>query len=129
MQRRVAEARVARLGTTGPGGGPHLVPCCFVLDGDTVHTGIDGKPKSTLLLRRLENLARSPRVSLLVDHYEEDWSRLWWVRLDGEAEVVPDGPSRDRAVRLLTGKYAQYRSLEIVGPTVTIAVDTWRAWP
>src|ERR671910_394708 len=82
MRRRVFEARVGRLATGTAAGRAHLVPCCFMLDGDTVFSAVDAKPKSTLALRRLDNLRAHPAASLLVDHYSDDWSQLWWVRLD-----------------------------------------------
>src|SRR5205807_10199664 len=85
MHQRVSAARVARLATVNADGAPHLVPFCFALDGDVLYSAVDAKPKKTQRLQRLQNAAREPRVSVLVDHYEEDWARLWWVRLDGQA--------------------------------------------
>ena len=85
---RFAQARVARLATIGPDGRPHLVPIVFVLVDDVVWSAIDSKPKSTRALRRLDNIRSNPQVSLLVDHYSDDWAALWWVRVDGEARVV-----------------------------------------
>ena len=92
------------------------MPCCFVLVGDIVYSAVDAKPKSTLALQRLRNIAARPAGSLAVDHYDEDWSQLWWIRLDGPARVVEPGPEHDAAIEALTAKYAQY-------------VDAWRAWP
>ena len=80
---RFAAARVARLATADATGQPHLVPVTFAVAGDMVYTAVDAKPKRTTALRRLANVAANPRVSLLVDHYDDDWSRLWWVRADG----------------------------------------------
>ena len=76
-------AEVARLATVAADGAPHLVPVCFALAGDVVYSAVDGKPKRTPDLARLANIAAEPRVALLADHYEEDWTRLWWVRVDG----------------------------------------------
>ena len=129
MRTRVAEARVGRLGTVTPDGRPHLVPCCFVLEGETVYSAVDAKPKSTLALRRLRNVRATGGVSLLVDHYDEDWSRLWWVRLDGTGRVLDAGPERDRALAALADKYAQYRRDPPPGPVLALDVTTWRAWP
>ena len=129
MRERVADARVARLATVTSDGGPHVVPCCFVLDGDTAYSAVDGKPKSTLALRRLDNIAAHPRASLLVDHYDDDWTTLWWVRVDGPARVVTDAGERDRAVRLLTVKYEQYERVPLPGDVIAIDVTSWRAWP
>src|SRR6185295_2161566 len=79
---RFALARVAHLATVGPGGRPHLVPCTFALVDDHIVSVVDEKPKSTKALRRLSNIRNDPRVSMLVDRYDEDWRRLWWVRAD-----------------------------------------------
>jgi PPOX class probable F420-dependent enzyme len=129
MRRRVAEARVGRLATVTPAGHPHLVPCCFVLDGEVVHSAVDAKPKSTRALRRLDNVRAHPAASLLVDRYDEDWTTLWWVRLDGDAHVVDDPVEQEQALDLLAAKYPQYRAARPPGPVLTLAVTTWRAWP
>ena len=131
MRRRVHDARVARLATVTPAGRPHVVPCCFVLgdDGDVVYSAVDGKPKSTLELRRLANIRANPHASLLVDHYADDWSALWWVRVDGSARVIADGPERDDAIATLTSKYDQYVRSPPAGAVVAIDISGWRAWP
>src|SRR6187397_2768867 len=85
---RFAQARVARLATIGPDSRPHLVPIVFVVVDDVVWSAVDSKPKSTRALRRLDNIRSHPRVSVLVDHYDDDWTSLWWVRIDGDAQVV-----------------------------------------
>jgi PPOX class probable F420-dependent enzyme len=128
MRRRVADARVARLATIDAGGRPHLVPFCFVLDGDEVFSAVDAKPKTTRRLKRLDNVRANPAVSVLVDHYEEDWRRLWWVRLDGQAEVVEAGPRSRRALELLAGKYEQYRQDPPTGPVLSVRVQRWAGW-
>jgi PPOX class probable F420-dependent enzyme len=128
MRERVAEARVARLGTVTAGGRPHLVPCCFALVGDTVYSAVDTKPKSTLALRRLANVRANGRATLLVDHYAEDWSALWWVRADGVARVVDEDEERDGALRSLAAKYPQYRRRPPPGPVLAIDVTGWRGW-
>src|SRR5687768_15374206 len=109
MRERVGEARVARLATLTADGRPHLVPICFALEGDTLYSVVDEKPKRSKRLQRLENVRRRPEVTVLVDHYEEDWSRLWWVRLDGTARVLDEGEEREHALVLLRTKYEQYR--------------------
>ncbi len=126
---RVQAARVGRLATLTTGGQPHIVPCCFTLDGDVVYSAVDTKPKSTLALARLEHVRAHPVASLLVDHYSDDWSQLWWVRLDGAARVVADPVERTRAVDLLVAKYEQYREARPPGAVIAIDVSTWRAWP
>lgn len=129
MRERVASARVGRLATVTTGGRPHVVPCCFALVGDAVYSAVDAKPKSTLALRRLENIRAHPTTSLLVDHYGEDWSELWWVRVDGHARIVDGGPERHAALEQLSEKYEQYRHEAPPGPVIAIDVTGWRAWP
>jgi PPOX class probable F420-dependent enzyme len=128
MRRRLGDARVARLATVRPDGRPHVVPCCLVLDGETAYTAVDGKPKSTLALQRLANLAVHPQASLVVDHYEEDWSALWWVRVDGTARAVDEVAGR-AALDLLAAKYPQYREVPPPGPVIAIELTGWTAWP
>ncbi len=128
LRRRFAEARVARLASLAPDGRPHLVPFCFVLDGDRIYSAVDQKPKRTQTLQRLRNVAEHPAVSLLADAYDEDWSRLWWVRADGRARVLAAGPERDRALELLAAKYPQYRASPPPGPVLSVAVGRWSGW-
>jgi PPOX class probable F420-dependent enzyme len=132
MRRRVRDARVARLATVTHDGRPHVVPCCFALSGDVrevVYSAVDAKPKSTLALRRLENLGANPHAALLVDHYSDDWSTLWWVRVDGEGRILAGGAERDAAIALLTTKYPAYIEQPPPGAVVAIDVVGWRAWP
>jgi PPOX class probable F420-dependent enzyme len=125
---RFADAPVARLATVGPDGGPHLVPVVFAVRGDVVYTAIDAKPKSTQRLRRLANIAGNPLVSLLVDHYADDWTQLWWVRVDGLAAIHHDGDEVDAGRDLLRAKYPQYQSVPLNGPVIAIAVRGWSSW-
>jgi len=99
-----ATARVARLATIRPDGAPHLVPVVFVLEGDTVWLVVDEKSKRHRRLQRLVNIRAEPRVSLLVDSYDEDWSRLWWVRADGRARIVGEGLELERAAGSAPGQ-------------------------
>ena len=122
----MAAASVARLGTINADGSPHLVPCTFVLDGDVVYSAVDHKPKRSTRLRRLANIERDPRVTLLVDHYAADWSRLWWVRLDGTARILAG--AHDGAIDLLVAKYGQYRRRRPAGPVIAIDVVNWSWW-
>jgi PPOX class probable F420-dependent enzyme len=126
-RRRFAAARVARLATIGAGGSPHLVPIVFAADGDTVYTAVDAKPKRTRALKRLANVRRDPHVTLLADHYEEDWSALWWVRADGRAAIVDATDAAD-ALALLTARYEPYREQPPAGPVLVITVDRWTGW-
>ena len=131
MRRRLAEARVGRLATVTAAGRPHLVPCCFALGGETAYSAVDHKPKSTTALARLDNLRATGVASLLVDHYAEDWSTLWWVRADGRGRVLEpdDEPERRQALSLLAAKYEQYRRRAPSGPVIAVDIDRWRAWP
>jgi len=125
---RAAAAPVARLGTVAADGRPHLVPCCFALDGGVAYSVVDHKPKRSTALRRLDNIAANPAVCLLVDHYEDDWSALWWARFDGSARVVTEGPEHAHAVALLCAKYAQYRATPPSGAVVAIDITATRSW-
>ena len=120
---RFAAARVARLATVSADGMPHLVPVTFAVDGDTVVIAVDHKPKRTTDLKRLRNIAAQPRVSLLADHYDEDWDQLWWVRADGRARVADTGP-----VDLLVAKYPQYTGRPPAGPVIVVEIELWRGW-
>jgi PPOX class probable F420-dependent enzyme len=120
----VAAARLACLATVGRDGRPHVVPICFVLDGETLYTAVDEKPKRTRRLRRLENIEANPHVEVLIDHYEDDWSKLWWVRLRGTARIVED----PRAVDLLVAKYPQYAERRPEGPVIAIDVEERSEW-
>ncbi len=129
MRRRFGAARVGRLATVRSDGRPHLVPCCFALTGSVVYSAVDGKPKSTLALRRLANLRSEPRASLLVDHYSDNWSTLWWVRVDGDGRVLDDGPERADAIDLLMLKYPVYEVDRPPGAVIAIDLTTWSSWP
>jgi PPOX class probable F420-dependent enzyme len=125
---RFATGRVARLATVRPDGAPHLVPVVFVLDDDTVWLVVDEKPKRHRRLQRLVNIRAESRVSLLVDSYDEDWNRLWWVRADGTARIVGEGPRLERALSLLVDKYPQERAQPPKGPALAVEVERWRCW-
>jgi PPOX class probable F420-dependent enzyme len=125
---RFADAPVARLATAAPDGRPHLVPVVFALHGDVIYTAVDAKPKTTQRLRRLANIERNPQVSLLVDHYTDDWTQLWWVRADGVADIHHDGDALQAGRDLLRTKYAQYQSVSLDGPVIAVAVQRWSSW-
>ncbi|MBD0422437.1 TIGR03668 family PPOX class F420-dependent oxidoreductase [Streptomyces sp. TRM S81-3] len=132
-RRRFGAARVARLATVDPAGRPQLVPVVFARDGDAVVTAVDHKPKRSQRLGRLRNIAAHPAVSLLVDLYDEDWDRLWWVRADGDARVLPpdDAPAQPEyaaAMELLRSKYPQYRQRPPEGPVIAVGVLRWTGW-
>ncbi|WP_433540321.1 TIGR03668 family PPOX class F420-dependent oxidoreductase [Streptosporangium sandarakinum] len=125
---RFRAARVARLATADAGGTPHLVPVTFEVDGDVIAFAVDHKPKRTVDLRRLRNIAANDRVCLLADHYDDDWSRLWWARADGRARIAAEGAERERALARLAARYPQYRDRPPEGPVVVIEVDRWSGW-
>jgi PPOX class probable F420-dependent enzyme len=112
IARKLQQARVARLATIDAERRPHIVPICFAFDGKVFYTAIDEKPKraSPQRLTRLRNIRRRPRVALLIDHYEDDWTRLWYVLIRGEAKLLPASERRQRAsaLRRLRAKYPQY---------------------
>jgi PPOX class probable F420-dependent enzyme len=123
-----ARAPVARLGTVTPDGMPHLVPVVFAVRHEVVYTAVDAKPKTTRQLRRLANIEHDPRVSLLVDHYVDDWTQLWWVRIDGIAAIHHDGDAMRMGRDLLRVKYPQYQSVLLNGPVIAVAVRRWSSW-
>jgi PPOX class probable F420-dependent enzyme len=104
------------------------VPIVFALAGDTLYTAVDAKPKRSRTLRRIENARARPDVTVLVDHYEDDWAELWWIRLRGRARVLDDGDERERALALLTEKYPQYRDEPPDGPVLAVDVVEVRVW-
>lgn len=135
-RRRFAAARVARLATVAGDGQPHLVPVVFAVEGDgegdgdrdTVLIAVDAKPKRHRALQRLRNIADHPAVSLLADHYDDDWSALWWVRADGVATVTDDGAVLARALAALGARYPQHREEPPEGPVIVVEVARWSGW-
>ena len=128
MRERAAASRDAYLATADAAGRPHIVPIGFVIEGDTVYFAVDSKPKQTVNLKRLRNIAVNPAVAVLFDHYDEDWSRLWWVRIDGAAQLVGQRDRAEHVVDLLVEKYPQYGSHRPAGPVVAIAIDRITGW-
>jgi PPOX class probable F420-dependent enzyme len=126
---RLEAARIGRLATVRADGRPHVVPIVFAVDGDLVYSIADPKPKRSPDLLRHRNIAANPAVSLLVDEYEESWERIWWVRVDGTARIVDDGPERDTAIRLLRAKYPQYETWTTpFGAAMVMRVQRWTSW-
>ena len=120
---RLAGARVGRLATTAP----RIVPVTFAVVGETIVHAVDHKPKATRTLARLEDIRRDARVALLVDHYDEDWSRLWWVCADGAARVLDASEAPD-AIDALVAKYEQYAQRRPEGPVVVLDVERVSSW-
>jgi PPOX class probable F420-dependent enzyme len=125
MLQLVREARVARLATVRPDGSPHVVPVCFAVAGSEVVTAVDAKPKSTAALARLANVRANRRVSLLVDHYDDDWSALWWVRVDGDARVANVSDEHRDA---LAAKYPQYLDAPPAGDAIVVVPRRFTGW-
>jgi PPOX class probable F420-dependent enzyme len=111
------------LATTGADLVPHIVPVTFALTDDVVLIAVDHKPKTTRNLRRLRNITSNPRVALLLDHYEPDWTHLWWIRANGTATIVEDA-----ATDPLTSKYPQYAETPLTGPFIKITIEKWTGW-
>jgi len=125
---RLSNSVVARLATVNEEGRPHIVPIVFAIDGDKLYFAVDAKPKQSKNLKRLRNIAANPAVSVLVDHYGDDWTMLWWVRVDGTAHVVTDAGQARSATDLLVDKYQQYRNARPEGPVVAIHIDRITSW-
>ena len=100
----------------------------FALAGETLYSAVDAKPKRSRVLRRMENARERPDVTVLVDHYDDDWERLWWVRLRGRARILDGGDEAERAIALLADKYDQYRRERPGLPVLAVDVVEWRGW-
>ena len=130
-RRFLHEQRIARLATADTAGRPHVIPICFVVEGDSVYFTIDEKPKrkSSAPLKRISNMRENPFVALVVDHYDEDWSRLGWVMLQGRAEVLTHGEEHDRAQASLRDRYRQLEGMRIEElPVVAIRIEHTTSW-
>ena len=122
--------RVGHLATADRRGTPHVVPVCYALDDPTLYVTIDEKPKrADRPLKRLRNIIENPKVALVVDRYDEDWSRLGWVMLRGSAEVLYAGPEHDHAQRLLRDRYPQYRTMQLTPlPVIALRITRVTSW-
>jgi PPOX class probable F420-dependent enzyme len=123
-RRRFAKAKVARLATITPNGHPHVIPVTFAIQNSKLYIAIDHKPKTTQNLQRLRNIKQTPAVSILADHYAEDWTTLWWTRADGTATITED----ETPIDLLVAKYPQYQETRPHGPVIEIEVNHWTGW-
>lgn len=132
LERFVRGGRVARLATLDPSGHPHLIPVCYATDGHAYYSAIDAKPKRTPpeRLKRVRNIRANPRVALLIDHYEEDWRRLRYVLVQGQAELLSRGPEFRAARELILAKYPQYVAMPLAEPGLMIKITPERvvAW-
>ncbi|GLY90180.1 hypothetical protein Airi02_081090 [Actinoallomurus iriomotensis] len=125
---RLASAPVMRLATADATGRPHLVVAAFAVEGDRIYTAVDAKPKRTRDLKRLRNLRANPRAAVLADHYEDDWTRLWWVRADATAEILTEPDAMAHPIALLRERYEQYRANPPEGPVIALTVERWTGW-
>jgi PPOX class probable F420-dependent enzyme len=129
---RLASARVARLATVRPHGRPHLVPLVFALvdraDGPVAYWAVDRKPKTGPTLQRIRNLEANPAAELLADGYDEDWSRLWWVRASVMGREVLEPEEREQALEALAEKYPQYRTQRPQGRVFGLELTAIRGW-
>jgi PPOX class probable F420-dependent enzyme len=123
-RRRFAEAKIARLATITPNNHPHIIPVTFAIQNSTLYIAIDHKPKTTKNLQRLKNIEQNPKVSILADHYTEDWTTLWWTRADGTATITDE----ETPIDLLVAKYSQYQETRPQGPVIEIKVNHWTGW-
>lgn len=126
--------RVARLATADATGLPHVIPVCFALDGRSLYITIDEKPKRAgAELKRLRNIRANPNVALVADHYAEDWTRLAWIMLHGEAAILePTGATtveHGNAQALLKARYAQYQKMNLAGlPVIAVRLSRVTSW-
>lgn len=131
QQRFVDAQRVARFASSDAHNQPHVLPVCYALLGESAYFSIDEKPKcaGARRLKRLRNIAHNPRVALVVDRYEDDWSRLGWVMLRGCAEVLDAGAEHDAAQAELRARYPQYQSMRLENlPVVAIRIESVASW-
>ena len=128
---RLSETPVGHLATADANGRPHVIPVCFSYDGQYIYSVLDAKPKRGSLtgLRRVRNILANPQVSLVIDHYDEDWTRLWYLLVQGRAELVEDGPEPPAAIAMLREKYPQYREMPLEGnPVIQITPERVTGW-
>jgi PPOX class probable F420-dependent enzyme len=119
---------VARLATVTEAGRPHIVPVTFAVDVDHIYVAVDAKPKTSRNLRRLRNIRGNPQVAVLTDHYDDDWTALWWVRADGRAAILEDARQMAAPIALLAARYRQYRETPPAGPVIDITAERWTGW-
>jgi len=130
-RRFLTSLRVAHLATADTGAIPHVVPVCFVVCADTLYVTIDEKPKSRPAneLKRIRNIMGNPRVAIVADRYDEDWTRLGWVMLQGRAEILADGREHDEAQALLRSRYAQLEAMRVAAyPVIAVRIERATSW-
>jgi len=130
-RRFLAQQRIAHLATADRRAVPHVVPVCFVVSERTLYITLDEKPKrgSSATLRRLRNIAENPAVAVVVDRYDEDWTRLGWVLLHGRADILTEGTEHDDAQALLRSRYRQLEAMQIAQhPVIAVRVERTTSW-
>jgi PPOX class probable F420-dependent enzyme len=127
-RRRISAAAIARLATVTPDHNAHVVPVCFAVVDESIYWAVDDKPKSRAQLQRLANLAANASAALLVDHYDEDWTELWWARADGDGREITGAAERRVAVDALRARYRQYTDHALDDAVIAIDVRAWSGW-
>ena len=125
------ETPIGHLATADVNGRPHVIPVCFACDGQRIYSVLDAKPKSGSLrnLRRVRNILANPQVSLVIDHYEADWSKLWYLLVHGRAELLEPCDEQAAAIALLRAKYPQYRGMDLdTNPVIKITPERATGW-
>jgi PPOX class probable F420-dependent enzyme len=125
------DRRVGHLATADAHAVPHVVPVCFALSPGTLYITIDDKPKRRPggSLKRLRNIAENPAVAVVVDRYDEDWSRLGWVMLRGRAEILTGGGEHETAQALLRARYPQLAAMQIARhPVIALRIERATSW-
>lgn len=125
------QSPIGHLATADKAGRPHVIPFCFACDGRSIYSALDAKPKSGNLrgLRRVRNILENPRVSVVIDHYEADWSRLWYLLVQGRAELLEPGAGQANALALLRAKYPQYHEMDLESnPVIKITPERATGW-
>ena len=125
------QSPVGHLATADKAGQPHIIPFCFACDGRRIYSALDAKPKSGNLrgLRRVRNILENPRVSVVIDHYEADWSKLWYLLVQGRAELLEPSAEQVDALALLRAKYPQYREMDLESnPVIKITPERATGW-
>jgi PPOX class probable F420-dependent enzyme len=128
LRTRFASRPIAHLATIRPDGRPHIVPMVFALVDDTVYSAVDAKPKRSSRLQRLTNIRADPRCALLVDFYDDDWQRLWWVRADGNGEIVDEPSAAHPGIQALVRRFGQYIDDPPSGPLLVVSIRQWTGW-
>ena len=123
--------RVGHLATADSRAIPHVVPVCFTISQGTLYMTIDEKPKRVAApaLKRVRNIERNPMVAIVVDRYDENWTRLGWVMLRGRAEILRAGTEHDYAQELLRSRYRQLAAMQIADrPVIAVRLERVKSW-